>query len=241
LASNEPFDRIGAAYDREVAEALGPFSGEHAHFLEVKARWLVRLARSRLGTTEALRALDLGCGLGLLERHLTELGTPVFGADVALSPLAAGRRAELRSVLYSSSLPFASGAFDLVFMASVLHHVRPELRPSLLREVRRVVRPGGLAVIFEHNPWHPGTRWIVSRCEFDRDAVLVGPGTLRRTVRKAGLRPVLRRHLLVTPWSGRLFDAVDRALGRLPLGAQYLLATMPEPEGADDPGGPDAG
>jgi len=222
----ELFDRVGDAYGAEVAEALGPFSGEHAHFLEVKARWLVRLARSRLGSTAALRALDLGCGLGLLERHLTELGAPIFGADVALAPLAAGRRAELRSVLYGSSLPFASGAFDLVFMASVLHHVPPDRRPPVLREVRRVMRPGGLAVFFEHNPWNPGTRWIVSRCEFDRDAVLVSPPQLGRSLRTAGLRPVLRRHLLVTPWSGKLFDALDRWLGGLPLGAQYLLAAV---------------
>ena len=39
--------------------------------------------------------------------------------------------------------------------------------------MRRVVRPGGLLCIIEHNPFNPLTRLAVVRCEFDRDAVLL--------------------------------------------------------------------
>ncbi len=226
VSADELFDRVGDAYDAEVAGALGPFAREHGRFLEAKARWLLRLAWSRPERAGNPRVLDLGCGLGLLEPYLNGLAKPVFGAEVALAPLVAGRRPELASVLYGSILPFRAGTFDLVFMSAVLHHVPPEGRRPVLRELRRVLRPDGMAVFFEHNPWNPGTRWVVSRCEFDRDAVLLTPSELGRSLRAAGLRPVLRRHLLVTPWSGRFFEALDRSLAWLPLGAQYVVAAV---------------
>lgn len=234
MPADELFDRVGDAYRAEVAGALGPFSGEHGRFLEAKARWLLRLLRSRSEMTSDPRVLDLGCGLGLLEPYLTELATPIFGAEVALAPLVAGRRPELSSILYDGILPFRTSTFDLVFMAAVLHHILPKWRPPVLRELRRVLRPDGVAVFFEHNPWNPGTRWVVSRCEFDRDAVLLTPSELGRSLRAAGLRPVLRRHLLVTPWSGRFFEALDRSVAWLPLGAQYVVAAVRE-EGEEPP------
>jgi SAM-dependent methyltransferase len=235
------FDRVGVSYQAEVARALGPLAGEHTHFLAVKARWLRHLAAGRLRRRDGLRVLDVGCGMGLLDRHLGALGEALYGVEVALTPLVAARRAGVRPVLCVSGLPFADATFDLVFTASVLHHVAPGAWSAFLREMGRVARPGGLVVVFEHNPWNPATRWVVSRCAFDRDAVLVGPGRLRRLLRASGLRPVLRRHLLTTPWPGRFYAFLDRALAALPLGAQYLVAAVPEEGGVAAPAREDRG
>jgi ubiquinone/menaquinone biosynthesis C-methylase UbiE len=54
------------------------------------------------------------------------------------------------------SLPFRSGAFDLVFVNHVLHHV--EKLPSLARELQRVLRPGGRLVVIEFHPRASVTR-----------------------------------------------------------------------------------
>jgi SAM-dependent methyltransferase len=174
--------------------------------------------------------------MGLLHHHLEALGEALYGTEVALTPLAAARRPGVRPVLCDSGLPFADRTFDLVLTVSVLHHVPPVAWPGFLREMTRVARDGGLVVVFEHNPWNPATRWVVSRCAFDRDAVLISPRRLRGLLREAGLTPVLRRHLLTTPWQGRFFAAVDRSLGWLPLGAQYFFAAVPRGRG-DEAGG----
>ena len=67
----------------------------------------------------------------------------------------------------------------------------------VIAEMARVTRPGGMVAIIEHNPLNPVTRHIVSRCPFDRDAVLLRCGTGARLLAGAGLEPGARRHRLL--------------------------------------------
>jgi hypothetical protein len=88
----------------------------------------------------------------------------------------------------------------------------------------RVVRPGGLVVIFEHNPWNPATRVVVGSCEFDRDATLLSAPAVRRLFRGAGLDRPVNRFLFFFPWLGRLWRRLENYLGWLPFGAQYVTS-----------------
>ncbi len=75
--------------------------------------------------------------------------------------------------------------------------------------------------LFENNPWNPGTRLVMSRIPFDRDAVLVRPGEARRLLEAAGLEPRFTGFYFYFPrWLGAL-RPIERRLVRLPLGAQY--------------------
>jgi hypothetical protein len=87
--------------------------------------------------------------------------------------------------------------------------------------MRRVARPGALICIIEHNPLNPLTRLAVARCEFDRDAVLLGAGKARKLMAAAGLREIDARYFLLLPSEAKPARQVERALGNLPLGAQY--------------------
>ena len=79
-------------------------------------------------------------------------------------------------------LPFESASFDVVFAICVWHHVPPDQWTTFISELSRVTVPNGLLLIYEHNPWNPLTRLVVSRCAFDEDAVLV-------SVRSSGAEP----------------------------------------------------
>ncbi len=70
-------------------------------------------------------------------------------------------------------LPFPDETFDVAFAVCVMHHVPPPQWRDFTVEMARVVKPGGLVIVFEHNPYNPLTRVSVSRCEFDRDATLL--------------------------------------------------------------------
>jgi hypothetical protein len=87
--------------------------------------------------------------------------------------------------------------------------------------MRRVTRHGGLVCLIEHNPYNPLTRLAVSRCEFDRDAVLLGAGTTRKLMAETGLREIGARHFLLLPWDTKPARRFERALSGTPLGAQY--------------------
>ena len=66
---------------------------------------------------------------------------------------------------------------DLAFCNGVFHHIPPEQRARAIAYVYRCLRPGGLFALWENNPWNPGTRLVMSRIPFDRDALpLSAPG-----------------------------------------------------------------
>ena len=60
-----------------------------------------------------------------------------------------------------------------------------EITPAFVAELARVVRPGGLVVVFEHNPLNPLTRLVVSRVTFDDGVRLLRSGERRLAVRDA--------------------------------------------------------
>jgi SAM-dependent methyltransferase len=94
------------------------------------------------------RALDLGAGQGAVSHALKARGYEVTAADVNTSQFRAQGITCLKLDL-NRPLPFPDGGFDLVMAVEVLEHL--ESPRSFLREVFRVVRPGGLAVVTTPN------------------------------------------------------------------------------------------
>ena len=220
------FDRHSDRYDELVRDSIR-FSGqERAFFLEAKALRLLDVARRRLGDPGRVRALDVGCGDGVFDAYLTELGE-LEGVDASEAMVELARTTNPRAryqVADAAELPFPEGSFDLAFAVCVLHHVPPEERDGLAAELRRVTRVGGLVVVFEHNPWNPLTRLVVTRCAFDEHSMLLGHRKASRRLAAAGLRPVEHGYLLFFPWRGRITKRLEATLAPVPLGAQYYVA-----------------
>ncbi|MDP3898194.1 MAG: class I SAM-dependent methyltransferase, partial [Mesorhizobium sp.] len=109
------------------------------------------------------------------------------------------------------------------FTICVMHHVPATQWQQFSSEMRRILKPGGLAVVFEHNPFNPLTRRIVTDCVFDRNAVLLRPAKTKELLSGAGFSDVTARHILTIPAANRLLRTVDRAFSLLPVGAQYYV------------------
>lgn len=227
------FDRYEDEYEELVEHSIGWSGADHAFFVGAKARHLLRLVRRHVGDPASARVLDVGCGVGLLHRHLGAVGS-LHGSDISEASIARARRENPR-VEYEAAdaarLPYADAAFDVTFAIGLLHHLPREARDDVVRELGRVTRRGGLVVVFEHNPLNPLTRLAVARCAFDEDALLLGPRELSARFVRAGLRPVEERYVLFFPWRGRALRRAEDVLRRLPLGAQYYVAAS-----AYDPG-----
>jgi SAM-dependent methyltransferase len=127
-------------------------------------------------------------------------------------------------VMTGNSIPYPVGVFDMVTAVNVLHHVDPASWQLVVLELKRVARPNGLVCVIEHNPFNPLTRLAVLRCPFDKDAHLLGAAQVRRLLQGAGLTHVRSSHFLLTPFSSGAAHRVERWFGRLPLGAQYVVA-----------------
>src|SRR5204862_7753866 len=102
-----------------------------------------------------MRLLDVGCGPGSITRGLAERTAPgeVIGLDLSRETLQAARHDAdvrgLRNLRYEEGsvyeLPFPDGSLDVAYAHQVLQHLRQ--RDAALREMLRVVRPGGLVAI----------------------------------------------------------------------------------------------
>jgi ubiquinone/menaquinone biosynthesis C-methylase UbiE len=131
------------AYERTVVPAI----------FDRYARDLIERARP-IGASD--RILDLGCGTGIVSRILRErLGgaANIVGVDVS-APMIEKARSVAPEVDFRQAnamdLPFPDGSFDIVLCQEMLQFVPDRL--AALREVRRVLMPGGR---FITSAWRP--------------------------------------------------------------------------------------
>ncbi len=219
------FDAYAASYEAELNSAIS-FAGQDASvFTEAKARALLRLAEERLGDLANASALDVGCGTGAIHGALAPRFGELHGVDVSggLLDVARSNNQDVAYQAYDGVvLPFESNTFDLSFAICVLHHVSPEGWAAFTAEMARVVRPGGLVAVVEHNPLNPLTRLVTLRCAFDEGITLVRRRRLEQLLRSARVPDSASRYILFSPWRGAAVERVEHHLGRLPLGAQYI-------------------
>ena len=97
--------------------------------------------------------LDSGCGNGGVARLLRERVGEVTAVDVEPSPDWHDEHGLRFVVADAEALPFADGAFDVVHSKDSLHHMQAPERA--LAEYRRVLKPGGTALIIEANRYNP--------------------------------------------------------------------------------------
>jgi 2-polyprenyl-6-hydroxyphenyl methylase/3-demethylubiquinone-9 3-methyltransferase len=100
------------------------------------------------------RALDVGCGAGLLAEPLVRLGAEVAGVDAAEANVAVARaHAEGAGLAidyrHGELAELGLGQFDLVTAMEVLEHVAD--KPAFLAELARHLAPGGLLVLSTPN------------------------------------------------------------------------------------------
>lgn len=132
------------------------------HYFEPRGEWArARIARVLAAATPRAgeRVLDLGCANGTFSFHASRAGARPVGVDRDAAVLAEGRVAAAalggaatpRVCGDCARLPFRAGAFDLVINADFIEHVPDEIKPAIYREMHRVLRPGGRAVIYSPN------------------------------------------------------------------------------------------
>jgi SAM-dependent methyltransferase len=225
------FDKYDKSFEAVVQSSIDFAGLPRGFFTAAKLDALRELIATRLPTRlpEARNPhlLDVGCGVGGLHPLLRGMFGRICGADVSAASIAQARirNPEIQYEAYAGeTLPYESATFDLSLAICVLHHVPPAKWVGFLREMRRVVRPGGMVCLIEHNPLNPLTRLAVLRCEFDRDAVLLHAGRARALMADAGLRDARSSYFLLLPSATPLARRVEHSLRRIPLGAQYIAS-----------------
>jgi SAM-dependent methyltransferase len=220
-----PFDAYALRYEEALQQGLD-LSGESAdYFARARVLWLgARLARI---AERPASVLDFGCGAGGAVPHLHSLPgvQRVVGVDPSRGLL---ERAAARfggpATTFQTLDEFADHErIALAFTNGVFHHIVPDERPAALEFVHRALCPGGLFAFWENNPWNPGTRWVMRRIPFDRDAIPLNAHVARRMLRRAGFEIIATDFLFIFPRVLRWLRPLESSLSSLPFGAQYQI------------------
>lgn len=165
---------------------------------------------SLLPAIAGLAVLDAGCGDGTYAIEASRRGAVVAGLDSSAPMLAAARQREQESLSRAEilwcqgeveALPFADACFDLVFLITVLCWV--DARSQAMREVARVLRPGGILLLGELGRRSSWARiravrgWLGSRLW--KEAHFWTAAELRTLLRDAGLEPSAARGAIYYP------------------------------------------
>lgn len=203
-------------------------SGESPEFFaEYKIRDVLELFHNKATNPEYI--LDFGAGIGTSIPYFKRFfpDSSLTCLDVSEKSLKVGKTrfpglADFQA-FDGMHIPSPDNTFDLVFAACVFHHIPHNAHSALLQEWLRILKPGGTAVIFEHNPLNPLTVRAVNACPFDENAKLIRGALLRGEMEKAGFQSVGLRYRLFMPGILRSLRPLEQWLHRCPLGAQYFV------------------
>jgi SAM-dependent methyltransferase len=219
------FDSFATSYESDLDSALSVSGESKDFFAEGRVRWLAqRLQRLKF---RASSALDYGCGIGgtaLLLRENLSLQS-VIGLEVSARSLeVAQARHQVEGIRFLTFEQYSPAAdIDLAYCNGVLHHIPLTERDHSIQYVYRTLRPGGLFALWENNPWNPGTRWVMSRCSFDRNAITLTPLETAGLARRNGFRVIQTDYRFFFPRALRWFRGLEPHLAGIPLGAQYMV------------------
>jgi ubiquinone/menaquinone biosynthesis C-methylase UbiE len=199
----EALDPKQRSIEQWTADPCGPLATEAAALLAQRRQYAPFMADALdYQGTRGLDILDVGCGQGIDLCEYSLAGAKVTGIDLTPRHVELARRhlqeLELEGTVVEGDgedLPFGKETFDRVSSNGVLHHT-PDM-PQALREIYRVLRPGGRATIIVYNR-DSGFYWIEQVLRFG----------------------LLQGHLLR---EGRMENVLSRNVERSSIGARPLV------------------
>jgi SAM-dependent methyltransferase len=216
------FDQFAEDYNAILDKQLNFFEGDSSYFAEYK---IIKL--KSLLTASPKTILDFGCGVGrsaqFLQQYFPE--SSIHGCELSKKSLEQAEKILPAAEFFlSSELSVRPKTYDLVFVSNVFHHIPPAERLTAITQIANACQPGASVVIFEHNPYNPLTRHLVNTCPFDEDAVLLKPKELKSLFQQAGIKNINLTYTLFFPAFLKRLRFLEKYLGFLPLGGQYLVS-----------------
>ena len=129
---------------------LGQWEGPYRHHVKKRKQWIegVLAEREARRGAEPTVGLDLGCGDGSNLHWLRSQFARLYGSDYNLLRLMRAAKLGIDARLFMADIcnyPTEDNCFDVIFFNHVLEHIPDDV--AALREVRRILKPGGLLIL----------------------------------------------------------------------------------------------
>ncbi|OBF40811.1 hypothetical protein A5724_07075 [Mycobacterium sp. ACS1612] len=240
-----------------MGEASTVNRGIRAQFLQTDQEWETRnavLSRhladliKEYSSPHATHGIEIGCQTGALTEQLQQL-THIrnwAGIDPKLTEEAVTDRGCVLKPGRASELSFADQTFDVAVFANVFEHIPPDERDASLREIYRVLKPGGHVIGQLPNPYFPieshsrlpfmgwlpvkwqHRYWKLAPVSWGHDFYVVTMKHLKESAHRAGFEVAHVRHFNYPPevipsgvrWAARL---LQRPMRYVPWSWQFVL------------------
>jgi len=221
----ELFDK-SLEYDEMLNKGIS-LSGEDKFFF-IHGRFL-DLVKNIPSDKKIEHILDFGCGVGdatlLIKQYFPE--AKITGTDTSANALkhANLKNSSNETIRYMEIKDFhVKNEFDLCFVNGVFHHIPLDERANATKLIYDSLKPGGLLALFENNPLNPGTKILMKRIPFDKDAITLVPSETRRMLVAAGFKIKIKpRFLFYFPNFLRFLRPLEKFFVHIPFGAQYYF------------------
>jgi SAM-dependent methyltransferase len=214
--SQTAFDEYAKNYDEALEQGIAVSGEDKNYFAKGRIAWLAGCLKE-LGESPA-QVMDYGCGTGTATPFFFELigARSVIGAEISTKAIEIATQTYASECtqffLFDDYLP--DEKMDLVFCNGVFHHIPPAQRASAVNYIYRSIKPGGLFAFWENNPWNPGTRYVMSRIPFDRDAITLTPPEARGLLTDGGFEVLRTDFQFIFPRSLGWFRTLEPYLSR---------------------------
>lgn len=225
--NNIDFDNFACNY-RNIHDQNIKISGvDSNYFSEYKIKEIYKVIPPRSG----LKILDLGCGDGNTTKFFHEYypEATIYGIDISEESIRVAKKRKIKNCTFrvydGERVCFADNSFDIILMAGVLHHIKPDYRLSILGEIYRVLNAQGNFFLFEHNPYNPLTQRVVKDCQFDKDAILISASNAKKSLKKLLFNSIIIRYTIFMPrtFIFKHLIFLEKYLFWVPLGGQYYI------------------
>jgi len=219
------FDSIAHKYNQILNKALELTGESTTYYALNRINFLQKSLKSE--NCENLKILDFGCGDGksskLFEKYFKSL--KYTGIEISENFVHLNKK-KFTNTNYDflhvdEYIPDSS--FDLAFCNGVFHHIPKEERLSTVKYIFNSIKPGGFFAFWENNPYNPGTRYLMKKTPFDKNASMLSPKNTIKMLRNTGFEIISTRFLFFFPRFLSLFRVFEPYISMLPLGGQYQV------------------
>lgn len=225
------FDQFAKNYRDDQTEGHNFLTGEDSHyFAQLKAAKLKEWLPSYFsGTPKTI--LDFGCGDGVMtqEVHLQFPDSEVHGADNSPESVKIAQKnyPHLTYHVSTNNLSMLDEAsFDVILATHVFHHIYFNEHEHYIKELMRVLKPGGVFVFYELNPLNPGTWYIFRNHPMEVNATMLKPWYARKLVKPYGTTDFISYAFF--PHFLKLFRPLEKYITKIPFGGLYTIILKKE-------------
>ena len=225
FVSHSQFDEYASDYESALNKGVS-LSGESPAYFAAKRVEYTALWLKAMSVCERRSVVDFGCGVGNTTPHFRKHfpAAQLLGVDVSAASIERARS------LHGDASQFLrldeareTRDRDLVYCNGVFHHIPPADRSAWTARVFEMLSPDGIFALWENNPWNPGTRIVMRRIPFDRDAVILSAAEARGMLMRSGFEIIGTRFRFYFPKLLSGLRPFERLGERVPLGAQYCV------------------